>query len=165
MLAKVYFSKKPFSPFFLTRQHLLFSSTAANRTSGNPEINKLLSKISSDISSKTPYIHKFNYNFEQNKTYTKNIEKSLLAASEKAKRERAKATSPASVDRRKRRVYDRPLHDLDLTKYSVWRVYDRIMPKFEDDAHPIVCKLIVAPFLLQKVRCFIDFFDKITNKI
>lgn len=122
------------------------NSSQSGPVSPNPEINKILKELSSDLNSKVPFIHKFNYNFEENKKYTKNVKKALVSAAEKAKLQ-----SQNVVPRRKRKVYDRPLHDLNLEKYSAWRVFEKSQPKFADDIHNLATKLVVSPALFAKV--------------
>jgi hypothetical protein len=51
------------------------------------------------------------------------------------------------IPRRKRRVYDRPKHDLDTTNYTAWRLYepDEMLYKFWGHGAPVVAKLQLQP--------------------
>ena len=147
---------KPLLKKLIIYPGLWFSSNKPpNIISPNPEINKILGSMGSEMISKTPYIHKFNYNFEQNRNYTKTVQKALVAHNEKLKKDQIKLANPNLLNRRKRRVYDRPLHDLDLKNYSAWRVYDLLMPKFNEEEYIIPCKILTSPALLKKVRFFL----------
>lgn len=63
-------------------------------------------------------IYKFPYNInrEEHASYLKKVEKAEKSI------EAAKQIN--LIPRRKRRVYDRPKHDLDTTNYVAWRLYD-----------------------------------------
>jgi len=60
-------------------------------------------------------------------------------------------TATELLPRRKRRKYDRPKYDTDITNYGCWRIFDRKMLKSSDNAAPVVCKISVAPALVKKV--------------
>jgi hypothetical protein len=51
------------------------------------------------------------------------------------------------VPRRKRRVYDRPKHDLDISDYVAWRIYDpeEMLFKFWSHGAPVAAKLTLQP--------------------
>jgi hypothetical protein len=49
------------------------------------------------------------------------------------------------LPRRKRRIYNRPLHDLDIANYDAWRTYDKLIFKGHKHAAPVVCKLNISP--------------------
>lgn len=148
---------------FLIFNHKLFYAAntpkkpidSANLASPNNEINKVVTELSSTLTAKIPYLHKFNYNFEENKAYTKKVKNALISSVQTENREAKKASV---IPRRKRRVYDRPLHDLNLEKYSAWRVFDTPTPILNEYLGTVVTKIIVAPSLLVKVKYFYFFF-------
>lgn len=154
---------KKFHLNFLIFNHKLFYAAntpkkpidSTNLVSPNNEINKVATELSSSLNANIPYLHKFNYNFEENKAYTKKVKTALIASVETANREAKKASA---LPRRKRRVYDRPLHDLNLEKYSAWRVFDTPTPIFNEYYGNIVAKIIVAPATFLKVKTFLIFF-------
>ena len=51
------------------------------------------------------------------------------------------------MPRRKRRVYDRPKHDTDLTGYAVWGLYDieETDIKLYDHSMAVVGKIMLQP--------------------
>lgn len=51
------------------------------------------------------------------------------------------------IPRRKRRVYDRPKHDLDISNYTGWRVYEpsEMLYKFWGHGAPVLAKLQLQP--------------------
>jgi len=51
------------------------------------------------------------------------------------------------IPRRRRRIYDRPRHDLDLSNYKAWRIYDQeeMLNKFWAHGAPVVAKLKIQP--------------------
>lgn len=61
------------------------------------------------------YKYPYNINREEYANYLKKVEKAETVVAETLERN--------AVPRRKRRVYDRPKHDDDITNYSAWRVY------------------------------------------
>jgi hypothetical protein len=44
-------------------------------------------------------------------------------------------------------VFDKPKHDLDITNYTAWRLYnsEEMLYKFEADGAPVVAKLQLQP--------------------
>jgi hypothetical protein len=149
-----FFLKKPLIPFLCYPLKFSFSANPPSNNSSNdsvsphPEINKVITQLAPDLASKTHYLHKTNYNFEENKAYTNKVKNSLLNTIERQKLTEKKKNT---VDRRKRRVYDKPKFDFDITNYSAWRIYDRVISKPDDDVLKIVCKVPMAPVLLEKV--------------
>jgi hypothetical protein len=96
------------------------------------------------------YQHNQNYNFEQFKEYTKSLN-SVIAEKQHIE-ETEKITSEADrLPRRRRRVYDRPKYDWDITNYNSWRTFENVINKSNDDSLPVVCKITAAPSLVIKV--------------
>ncbi|EAS00387.1 hypothetical protein TTHERM_00220600 (macronuclear) [Tetrahymena thermophila SB210] len=94
------------------------------------------------------YIHKTSYNLEQFKSYTQNVEKALKDLNQE--KEKLENSSPFDLlPRRKRRVYDRPLHDLDISNYECWRSYDKMIFKTHKHAARVVCKINLSPRALK----------------
>ncbi|EGR34622.1 hypothetical protein IMG5_005430, partial [Ichthyophthirius multifiliis] len=68
----------------------------------------------------------------------------------KEKEEKLKNANPRELlPRRKRRIYDRPLFDLDISEFNAWRSYDNVIYKVHKHAAPVVCKIPISPRLLQ----------------
>lgn len=152
MLVKFFF-RKPLQ-FLPTSLRFSFSSppppTNPNPPiSPHPDITKVATQLQEDLKSKPLYLHKTNYNFEEHKSYTKKVQAALINTVEHQKAEEKKRNS---VGRRKRRVYDGPKHDFDITNYSAWRIYEQTIQKPDDHVFKVVCKIPVAPALMLKVR-------------
>jgi hypothetical protein len=85
------------------------------------------------------YKYPYNINQEEHANYLKRVGK--------AEKEILEIQQNNSVPRRKRRIYDRPKHDLDITNYTAWRLYDpeEMMYKFWGHGAPVVAKLQLQP--------------------
>lgn len=85
------------------------------------------------------YKFPFNINQEQHANYLKKVSK--------AQKEVAQLQSTNLIPRRKRRVYDKPKHDLDISNYTAWRLYDpeEMLYKFQAHGAPVVAKLQLQP--------------------
>lgn len=114
----------------------------------NPEISKLVSSLAKELEAKSPFLMNTNYNFEQNKEYTKKVKAALENT---VKRQRVALRTQGQAPRRKRREYDRPKHDWDITSYNAWRAYDQLFMKPDDNVLKVVCKIPIAPALMLKV--------------
>jgi hypothetical protein len=104
------------------------------------------------INGKEHYIHNVNYNFEQYKKYTRELNQALQES--KAEEELEVKINKEGINklpRRKRRIYDRPKHDLNIENYHVWRNFDKPMMKIHPHGFPVVCKIPIAPAKLIKV--------------
>ena len=98
------------------------------------------------------YIHKQNYNQEQSKSYTLRLEQALARKKEKDEIQvKILSGDVKIIPRRKRRIYDRPKHDLNIENYHVWRSWDRVMIKSVPKSIKIACKIPLVPALLKKV--------------
>eukprot|EP01017_Pseudomicrothorax_dubius_P045884 TRINITY_DN8011_c0_g1_i5.p1 TRINITY_DN8011_c0_g1~~TRINITY_DN8011_c0_g1_i5.p1 ORF type:complete len:299 (+),score=71.93 TRINITY_DN8011_c0_g1_i5:75-971(+) len=73
------------------------------------------------------------------------------ALAERERQERLKADPVAAIPRRKRRIYDRPALDLDISDYDAWRSFDRIFGKTQSYVAPRVAKVLASPALVIKV--------------
>lgn len=85
------------------------------------------------------YKYPFNINMEEHKDY--------LLKVEKAEQELAKNDLRNLVPRRRRRIYDKPKRDLDLTGYNAWRLLDNEDTFDKGWAHgaPVLSKLKLQP--------------------
>ena len=61
----------------------------------------------------SPYKVPYNINYEQHKPYLKKVAKAEKTVEE--------ASKVIAIPRRKRRIYDRPRFDLDITNYCAFR--------------------------------------------
>jgi hypothetical protein len=106
--------------FKLTSRHFANKNPAPFDVDSIPEVED-----SANPSTQPVYTHQTNYNFEEHPEYAETVERAKLRREEiDALREKA------SVPRRERYVYDRPLYDLDLTNYSAWReISDSVLTK------------------------------------
>lgn len=106
-----------------------------------------------DLPEKQPYYeHKINYNYEQNKKYTKDLKE--VIANKKVEEEvelKIKSNELKIVPRRQRRVYSTPRFDDNISNYSAWRSLDRELPKLQQHSLPVVCKIPLAPKFLKLV--------------
>lgn len=95
-------------------------------------INKTISKF-------CIYKYPYNINREEHANYLKKVNK--------AQQDIEKVNNANLIPRRKRRVYDRPRHDTDLTNYAAWRLYDpqEMLCKFWAHGAPVVAKLQLQP--------------------
>ncbi|KRX05264.1 hypothetical protein PPERSA_00565 [Pseudocohnilembus persalinus] len=118
-----------------------FSSENNNNNINNSENKSQNSEV---------YVHKVNYNMEQHKKYTNKVKASLK---EKEDREiYLKEADPIDlIPRRRRRKYDRPKYDLELTNYGAWRVFYGGLIKNHQNGYPVVCKINIAPKIFKKV--------------
>ncbi len=88
----------------------------------------------------SPYKIPYNINYEQHRDYLKKVEKAQKTLEEAAK--------VSLVPRRKRRIYDRPKHDLDISDYTCFRENnpDNLFIKlFGEHCTPVSCKISVQP--------------------
>jgi hypothetical protein len=106
-----------------------------------------------DFDPKQPfYKHEVNYNMEQNKKYTRNLNAALQRKAEKdAVEAKIKSGELKIIERRRRKVYDKPKHDLSIENYHVYRKWENTLPKFDDHCVPVVCKVMISPAKLMKV--------------
>lgn len=81
----------------------------------------------------------FNINREENATYLKKIDR--------AEKQIDEAELAKAVPRRKRRIYDRPKHDRDITHYGAWRVFEEEewLHKHNEHSMRVVAKINLSP--------------------
>lgn len=86
---------------------------------------------------KKPYVYPYNINQEQHKQYIHKVQRELDIVNNPV---------PEQLPRRKRRIYDRPKFDTDLTDYGAWRTYgdDRFVKIAEYD-YPVAFKVNLVP--------------------
>lgn len=66
---------------------------------------------------------------------------------------RVENVTPKLLPRRKRRIYDRPKFNTDLTNYAVWRTFENdVFGNFVDNGYPLAMKLMLSPKWL--LHCF-----------
>ena len=58
------------------------------------------------------------------------------------------------VPRRQRRKFDLPRHDLDITNYSAWRTFDRVIVKRGEGITPVPIQIPASPCDVKKVSFF-----------
>jgi hypothetical protein len=85
------------------------------------------------------YKYPYNINQEEHANYLKRVGK--------AEKEMKEIAESSLLPRRKRRVYDRPKHDLDTSTYTAWRLYDpdEMMSKMWAHGATVVAKLQLQP--------------------
>ena len=86
------------------------------------------------------YEHKVNYNLEENKDYSKKVEK--------AKEKRsilAQVRENKVVTRRARRIFNKPLYDTDLTNYDAFVDIKEHLPKASAHNQKVVHKIEISP--------------------
>lgn len=120
------------------------------KKSPSSEINESLDKLKDKKLEPPQYIHSKNYNFEQfNKGYASKV---ITAMDQYIKKQEDDKT--LNIPRRRRKILANPKYDLDLTNYSVWRIYDQLLCKLNNKSFPITCKLLVLPADLRRVFFF-----------
>lgn len=88
-----------------------------------------------------PYVYPYNINQEQHKLYIHKVQRELSLANNPV---------PEQIPRRKRRLYDRPKFDTDLTDYAAWRTFgDERFVKISEYGYPIAFKVNIAPRWLR----------------
>lgn len=92
---------------------------------------------------KKPYVFPYNINQEQHKIYIKDVDRQLDIVN---------SPVPQQIPRRKRRVFERPKFNTDLTDYGVWRTYnDERFLKFSENDYPLAFKINLAPKWVKHV--------------
>lgn len=125
---------------------LFFSFSTKKPPSSSTHINTKLESHLQKGHSPPIYIVNRNYNFERYKEYAKKVNSALdqVAKNEDEKKEK-------TVERRRRRVYDRPKFNMDLKEFSAWRIYDSYSFKAGEGSLEVVTKLYVAPAAFRRV--------------
>lgn len=131
---------------------LFFSFSTKKPPSSSSQINKKLESHLQKGHSPPSYVVNQNYNFERYKDYAKKVNSALeqVAKNEDEKKEKI-------IERRRRRVYDRPLFNMDLKDFSAWRIYDNYAFKAGEGSLEVVTKLYVAPAVFRKVKIYYFF--------
>jgi hypothetical protein len=85
------------------------------------------------------YKYPYNINREENANYLKKVEKAEHLLEDAHRR--------SAIPRRQRRVYDKPKHDLDITNYVAWRIYEpeEMLFKFWAHGSTVDAKLYLQP--------------------
>lgn len=85
------------------------------------------------------YKYPYNINQEEHADYLKRVGK--------AEKDLQALATNSQLPRRKRRVYDRPKHDIDTTNYTAWRLYnpEEMMNKIWAHGATVVAKLQLQP--------------------
>eukprot|EP01016_Furgasonia_blochmanni_P053577 TRINITY_DN8681_c0_g1_i3.p1 TRINITY_DN8681_c0_g1~~TRINITY_DN8681_c0_g1_i3.p1 ORF type:complete len:467 (+),score=99.95 TRINITY_DN8681_c0_g1_i3:67-1467(+) len=93
-----------------------------------------------------------NYNKELHLTYAKKVQEALKRRQEREiLRQKVQSGEIKAVERRKRRIYDRPKYDIDISKYTAWRSFEPAIDKAHQFSHPVVCRILLPPKHLKKI--------------
>lgn len=102
--------------------------------------------VDNNFEKQPTYVHNTNYNFEQFPEYTKKL---ATAVEDQKKEEEIQKKIESGqmqkpIPRRKRRIYDRPRFDTNITNYEAWLNFDRQLVKYNRNSL-VVRKVNLAP--------------------